>query len=133
MAGTYGKRHAAYSLPESHPHGAGKRERGAMTDDVQSRLRNCLCTVDHLQDRSRDCRATVDHLQEENQQLRLACEAFGQLAERLHVELTRVRAAAEGTTTASSDESIERTSQPSHLEHLSDVRSRKVSRGESTD
>jgi chromosome segregation ATPase len=71
------------------------RDCWSTVDHVQDRLRDCLATVDHLQERESDCRATVDDLEEENRQLRLACEAFGQLAERLHVELMRVRAAAE--------------------------------------
>ena len=97
------------------------RDCRSVVNHVHDRLRDCLATVDHLQDRARDCRSAVDHLQEENRQLRLACEAFGQLAERLHVELTRVRAAAERKGYGESDESIERTDQPPTPEHLSDV------------
>lgn len=48
--------------------------------------------IDDVQSRLTDCHSTVKHLQEENRQLRRACTAFGQLAERLNVELARVRA-----------------------------------------
>lgn len=82
---------------------ASVRDRGKknMSDNIQSRLR--------------DCYSTVKHLQEENRELRCACEAFGQLAERLNVELARVRAVLDRTLVESRDlgksvENIQRTS-----------------------
>jgi predicted RNase H-like nuclease (RuvC/YqgF family) len=51
-----------------------------MIDDVQSRLKDCL--------------STLDHLQRENRQLRQAAEAFGALAERLNRQLVDARARA---------------------------------------
>ena len=52
-----------------------------MIDDAQSRLSDCL--------------STLDDLQEENRQLRRAAAAFGELAERLNQELAHARTSAE--------------------------------------
>jgi predicted RNase H-like nuclease (RuvC/YqgF family) len=75
--------------------GTGTGERENMIDDVQSRLRDCL--------------STLDDLQEENRQLRRAATAFGELAERLNQELAHERAVAKRTQHRESLERIERT------------------------
>jgi predicted RNase H-like nuclease (RuvC/YqgF family) len=82
--------------------------------------------IDDVQSRLTDCHSTVKHLQEENRQLRRACTAFGQLAERLNVELARVRATIDQAVVESRDlhksvENIERTHEMRQLEDPSDA------------
>jgi predicted RNase H-like nuclease (RuvC/YqgF family) len=68
-----------------------------MTDDDNTRLRECL--------------KTVRNLEEENRHLRRAAASFGQLAERLNEELGRERRVADRDRRREPRESTERRSQ----------------------
>jgi hypothetical protein len=91
-----------------------------MIDDVQSRLRDCL--------------SKVEHLEEENRQLRLSAAAFGQLAERLSVELAHTRIAAEGSVAErpndrESGDDIEQTT-PAYSEYVKDAPSNRINKAQ---
>jgi predicted RNase H-like nuclease (RuvC/YqgF family) len=69
-----------------------------MTDDDDTRLRECL--------------DTVRNLEEENRHLRRAAASFGQLAERLNEELGRERRVVDRDRRREPRETNERRSQP---------------------